>query len=70
MKKYIGTWYANGGATFPCAPIESENKNKLFRLMKACARGETFAGNGWHALVWRSDDEDQKPILEAWGIGR
>lgn len=70
MKKYLGTWRANGGATFPAHPYESENKNKLFLSMKAIAKDETFVGNEWRACVWRADDERQEPILEAGGIVR
>lgn len=69
MKKYLGTWRANGN-TSPCECTESNNKMKLFRLMKACARGECFTGNEWRAWVWLADDERQEPILEAGGIVR
>lgn len=70
IKKYLGTWRANGGATFPYQPCESDNKNKLFRDMKAIAKGETFVGNEWRACVWLASDERQEPILEAGGIVR
>jgi len=67
MAKYIGTWSANNGSTFPDygTRYESNNKRKMAKRMKEIAQGNTYSGNKGYWAVWNSNHTiNDRPILE------